>query len=135
VTTISTTSEITTIDDLDAITATIRLYIEGSIEGDVDKLQQAFHPDARMFGQLGGARYDVPIATFFDLAAAEPTGGHRTKIVSIDQVGDGAAVMLAEEGYNGLDYIDFFSLVRMDGEWKIASKVFVHTGGEAPSVP
>ena len=114
----------TRIDDLDAITATIQLYIDGSIEGDLTKLQQAFHVDARMFGDLGGVRYDVPIQTFFDLAVAEPTGGHRTKIISIDHVGDGAVVVLAEEGYSGLDYVDFFTLVRVDGEWKIANKVY-----------
>lgn len=64
--------------------------------------------------------------------ARTETGGHRTKILSIDHLGDGAVVVPAEEGYNGLDYLDFFSLVRVDGEWKVANKVFVHTGGEAP---
>jgi hypothetical protein len=123
----------TTIDDLDAIAAAIQLYVEGSERGDVGKLKQAFHDDARMFGQLGGTRYDVPITTFFDIAVSQPTGGHKAKIVSIDRVGDGAVVALAEEAFNGLDYLDFFSLVRIDGEWKIASKVFVHTGGEPPS--
>lgn len=121
------------IEDLDAIAATIQLYVEGSEQGDVGKLKQAFHDDARMFGQLGDTRYDVPIATYFDIAASQPTGGHRAKIVSIDCVGDGAVVALAEEDFNGLDYLDFFSLVRIDGEWKIASKVFVHTGGELPT--
>ena len=121
------------IEELEAIEATMQLYVDGATTGDVGKLKQAFHESARMFGQLGGVDYDVPIGVFFDLAAAEPTGGHGAKIASIQQVGDGAAVTLVEEGYNGCDYVDFFSLCKIDGEWKIVNKTFVHTGGAPPA--
>jgi hypothetical protein len=121
------------IRELEAIEATIRLYIDGATTGEIAPLKQAFHESARMFGQLGGTNYDVPIGVFFDLAAAEPTGGHRAKIASITQVGDGASVTLIEEGFNGCDYVDFFSLCKIDGEWKIVNKTFVHTGGAPAS--
>ena len=32
-------------------------------------------------------------------AAAQPTGGHAAEIISIDQVGDAAVAVLAEEGF------------------------------------
>jgi len=38
------------------------------------KLQEAFHRDARIFGDLAGTRYDVPIQTLFDMAAKGPAG-------------------------------------------------------------
>jgi hypothetical protein len=38
----------TPIDDHDAIAATVQLYIDGSAQGDADKLAEAFHPDAQM---------------------------------------------------------------------------------------
>ena len=40
------------LSDLEAVRAVIQLYIEGS-NGDVAKLKQAFHPDARMMGHIG----------------------------------------------------------------------------------
>jgi hypothetical protein len=41
--------------------------------------------------------------------------------------------VVAEEGYWGtVSFIDYFQLARIDGDWKIVSKLFVHTGGEPP---
>jgi hypothetical protein len=42
----------TYLQDLDDVRALLQLYIDGS-NGDVAKLKQAFHPDARMFGHIG----------------------------------------------------------------------------------
>ena len=64
----------TLIDDYDAIAAVVQLYIDGSKVGDSSKLEQASHPDARMFGRLGPERYDVPIQELFKLAASDPMG-------------------------------------------------------------
>lgn len=36
----------TAIDDYDAITAVVQLYIDASATGDAAKMEQAFHPDA-----------------------------------------------------------------------------------------
>ena len=32
-----------------------------------------------------------------------------------------------------VSFVDFFSLCRVDGTWKIVNKTFVHVGGEAPA--
>src|SRR5207248_10815369 len=42
----------TPIDDYDAIAATAQRYIDGSAHGDAEKLADAFHPDAQMYGAL-----------------------------------------------------------------------------------
>ena len=79
------------IDDYDAIAKAVQLYIDGGAEGDVSKLKEAFHDDARMFGHVGGHRLDVPIGQFFDMAASGPmnsAGTYRARVVSITQVGD-----------------------------------------------
>jgi len=57
----------TTIDDHDAIAAVVELYRQGASRGDVAKLRQAFHPDARMFGQAGGKRVDMAMEPVFAL--------------------------------------------------------------------
>ncbi len=49
------------VSDYDAIARVVQLYVDGGSKGDVGKLKEAFHEDARMFGDISGTRYDVPI--------------------------------------------------------------------------
>ena len=121
--------------DYDAICRALQLCTEGEAKGDVAKLQEAFHADARMFGSIAGTRYDVPIEELFELAESEPadTGNYRSRILSVQQTGDAAVGVVAEEGYWGsLSFIDYFLLARIEGVWKIVCKLFDHTGGEPP---
>lgn len=134
--TLAPTVAATSIDDYEAIAGVIQLYIDGSAKGDRSKLELAFHADARMYGALGGHRYDVPIEELFKMAAEGPMdtdGRYRARMSSVDQVGDAAVATLLEEGCWGtVSFIDYFSLVRIDGSWTIVNKVFAHTGGSPP---
>jgi hypothetical protein len=123
------------VSDYDAICRVAQLCTEGEAEGDVAKLREAFHADARMFGSLAGTRYDVPIAELFALAESAPadTGNYRSRVLSVQQTGDAAVAVVAEEGYWGsVSFIDYLQLARIDGTWKIVSKLFAHTSGEPP---
>jgi hypothetical protein len=87
-----------------AITEVVQLYIDGSRSGDADKLRQAFHPDARMYGSLAGQRLDLPIDQFFDLASKQPAdvdGTYEARIVSVEQVGGAATAVIEETGSGG----------------------------------
>jgi hypothetical protein len=123
------------VSDYDALHQVLQLCTEGEAEGDVTKLREAFHADARMFGSLAGERYDVPIEELFALAESAPadTGNYRSRVLSVQQTGDAAVGVVAEEGYWGtVSFIDYFQLARIEGDWKIVSKLFAHTGGEPP---
>src|ERR671910_3756387 len=112
------------VGDYDAIHRVLELCTEGEAKGDVAKLQEAFHADARMFGSLAGERYDVPIEELFELAESAPadTGNYRSRVLSVHQTGDAAVGVVAEEGYWGtLTFIDYFQLARIEGDWKIVS--------------
>jgi hypothetical protein len=92
--------------DYDAICRAVELCTAGEATGDVGKLGEAFHADARMFGAIAGTRYDVPIA---------------------------AVATVAEDGYWGtVSFVDYLLLARIDGAWKIVCKLFAHTGGAPP---
>ena len=123
------------VSDYDAICRVLRLCTEGESKGDVAKLREAFHEDARMFGSIAGTRYDGPIEELFELAESEPadTGNYRSRVLSVQQTGDAAVGVVAEEGYWGsLTFVDYFLLARIEGEWKIVGKLFAHTAGEPP---
>jgi hypothetical protein len=50
------------------------------------------------------------------------------------QAGDAATATVVEEGFWGsLSFVDFFSLCRSAGRWRIVDKTFAHTGGELPA--
>jgi hypothetical protein len=123
--------------DREAITATVQLYIDGTSTGDAAKLKEAFHPEAWMFGSVGGQRMDMPIAQMIEMSTERPlgTGGlYEARIASIEQVGDAATVRLEETGcWGSVSFVDYFALAKIDGAWKIVNKTFAHTGGELPS--
>ena len=123
--------------DREAITATVQQYVDGASAGDAAKLKEAFHPEAWMFGSVGGQRMDMPIAQMIELSVAQPLGSggaYEAKITSVEQVGDAATVRLEETGaWGSVSFVDFFALAEIDGSWKIVGKTFAHTGGELPT--
>jgi hypothetical protein len=122
-------------DDLEAIRGVVQLYIDGA-NGDVAKLEQAFHPNAWMFGHVGAMETNMPIQDFIAFVSNTPGlagPSYRATVTSLDVVGDAAVATLAEENYMGCDFVDYFSLARIDGHWKIVNKTYAHTGGEPPA--
>lgn len=127
----------TVTEDYDAIAAAVQLYIDGVAQGDTAKLVEAFHPDAQMYGAVGAQRLDMPITEFFKHVAEHPAdvdGTFRARITSVVQAGDAAGAIVAEENHLGtLSFVDFLTLCRHEGRWRIANKTFAHTGGELPA--
>ncbi|HVS50471.1 MAG TPA: nuclear transport factor 2 family protein [Candidatus Dormibacteraeota bacterium] len=126
------------INEYDAIARVLELYMDGSAMGKADKLKEAFHPDARMFGAMGGKRIDIPIQTLIEMTAkgpADTAGRYRGRIISLMQVGDAAMAAVAEDGFWGsVSFVDFFNLAKVDGRWVIVNKTSAHTDGEPPSL-
>ena len=120
------------------ITRAVDLYIEGVSDGDASKLREAFHPSAWMFGSLAGTRYDEPIDELIKMVdgqGVDVDGSFQARVVSVEEVGDAAFVVLEEEGFWGtVSFTDFFALAQIDGAWKIVNKTFAHTGGEPPAM-
>ncbi len=124
------------VHEYDEVRRVVQMFLDGEAKGDAAKLQEASHPDARVFGSVAGTRYDMPIAEFIELAVKEPgdTGNHRARIRAVQRTGDAAVAEVAEEGYWGsLSFIDYIQLAQFDGNWKVVSKLFAHTGGDLPA--
>ncbi len=122
------------IDDIEAVTELIGLYIDGA-DGDVDKLRQAFHQDAHMMGHIGDMGTYFPIGEFFKMIEAQPGlagPNYQAVIRSIDLSADAGVAVLVETDYMGCDFVDYFSVARIDGRWQITNKTYAHTGGQPP---
>jgi hypothetical protein len=124
------------VEDFDAITQVLSTLLEGESGGDVAKLKAVFHPDARMFGQVEGQRCDMPISEYFAYAAKAPAnleGNYQARVLSVQQTGDAATALVVEENcWGSVSFIDHFALSRIAGTWKVVNKTFVHTGGKMP---
>lgn len=120
--------------DLDEVRAVIQLYIDGA-NGDVQKLKQAFHVDAHMMGHVGAMDTYIPIADFFAMIAAQPGlagPNYKATVRTIDITGDAGVAVLVETDYMGCDFVDYFSVARIDDRWQITNKTYAHTGGSPP---
>ena len=123
------------IDDLAAVRALIQLYIDGS-NGDTAKLEQAFHGDARMFGRIGdNPTGSGPIADFISYIGENPGNAgpnYLAYVRTIDLSGDAGVAVLVETDYLGHDFVDYFSVARIDGVWKITNKTYAEVGLTQP---
>ena len=109
----------------DAIAKTLQHYIDGTRRGKGDAMKPAFHENATIFGYAGADLLAGPIQQLFDWSDENgPAAELQARVASVDLVGTVAIVRLELTNLNGARYTDMFTLLRVDGEWKIISKVF-----------
>ena len=123
------------LQDIADVRAVIQLYIDGAC-GDAAKLKEAFHPDALMFGHIGEMNTYVPATDFIAMIEddANMAGPDYTADVRlVDVAGDAGVAVLVEHDYYGCDFVDYFTVARIDGRWWITNKTYAHTGGSPPA--
>ncbi len=109
----------------DAIAKTLQHYIDGTKSGKGEDMKPAFHKDATIFGYAGADLFGGPIQQLFDWSDQNgPAAELQARVASIDLVGTVAIVRLELTNLNSARYTDMFTLLKVDGEWKIMSKVF-----------
>ena len=118
-------NEPTSVNEYDAIARTIQYYLDGAKSGRGDDMKPAFHRDATMFGYAGAELFAGPIQHLFDWNDGNgPASGLEARIASVDVTGTIAAVRLELDNWTGHRFTDLFTLLKVDGEWKIMNKVF-----------
>lgn len=109
--------------DEQAIAATVNNYLEGGTLGDVGRFKSAFFPDAiqKSVGKTGVTGMSV------EALASKITAGSKmdrtTKLVSWSYAGT-AATAVTETEYPTSKIIDLLNLLKVNGEWKIVSRVY-----------
>jgi hypothetical protein len=115
----------TAVNEYDAIVATIQHYIEGGRLGQSAEMRKAFHADATIFGYLGPDFIGGPIQGLYDWVDQNPpAAGLQVRIVSVNVEGTVASVRLDMDDWSGHRFTDMFTMLKVDGEWKVISKVF-----------
>jgi Putative lumazine-binding len=109
-----------------AVRKPLELYIQGHATGNGDFWRQAFHPSARIEGIRDGTLLSRTVTEFAAGASGKPADDEaqrKRRIVSVD-VTDDAAFAKIELDYPKVKFTDYFTLLKVDGEWKIMSKVY-----------
>ena len=75
--------------------------------------------------EVGPDLFGGPIQRLYDWNDQNgPATGIQSRLTSIDVVGTAANVRLDTDNWTGHRFTDFFNLVKIDGQWKVVSKVF-----------
>ena len=107
------------------IEAVMRTYIEGGRTGSVDTLRPIFHELATICGYVGPDLFAGPIEMMYDwLAETGQAADLVAGDIRIDVEGSAATARVELDNWNGHRFTDFFTLVKIEGQWQVMSKVF-----------
>ncbi|WP_342119001.1 nuclear transport factor 2 family protein [Pseudoduganella sp. OTU4001] len=112
--------------DAEQITNTLNDYIEGTANGEPDRLKKAFHPDFKLYGVSDANELLIRSGEQY---IANFTPGQKTdrigRIISIDFENNAASakVEVIVPKFSRV-YTDYFLLMKYQGAWKIVQKSF-----------
>lgn len=112
--------------DLERIETTLNYYLTGLVNNDAETLIKAFHPTATM--KWIGKDYTEVNAIEGLTEGMDGTPNKEkinTRVVSVNIAGNAASAQL-EIQFPTFTYIDFMHVLKVEGQWKIVSKIF-HT--------
>ncbi len=111
--------------DYDEIAKVVDLYLEGAKSGKGEEMRAAFHRDATIFGYVGSEFFAGPIQKLFRWNDENgPATALEARIANIDLADSVATVRLELDNWTGHRFTDLFTLLKVDGQWKIMNKVF-----------
>lgn len=103
-------------------------YIEGVKQAKSAIMKPAFHPAATMYsvnaqGELAGGAVGESLFPAID-AHFKPSENPKVVIAYIDITGSATAARVDADDMNGGGFTDYFSLLKVQGQWVIVGKVF-----------
>lgn len=111
--------------ETELITSTLNDYIEGTANGQPDRLKRAFHPDFNLYFVAKDSLKIWSGKEYIGNVKEGQKNDRKGKIVSIDFVNDAAMAKIEIDipGRKRL-YTDYLLLLKYEGSWKIIHKSF-----------
>jgi hypothetical protein len=118
-------SDETSESDIRKIRNLMATYVEGGRSGSVRTLRPIFHELATICGYVGPDLFAGPIEMFYDWHEENgPASDLKVLDTRIDAEGSAASVRIELDDWTGHRFTDFFTLVKVEEQWQILSKVF-----------
>ncbi len=113
-------------DDVRQIRDVIGVYFRGHATANPDTMRAAFLPTAHVEGLRNGTftswTVDQYVANFRGTPATDEAG--RTRIIDVVDKSGTAAMAKATLKHGATTFTDYFVLLKVDGKWLIANKVY-----------
>lgn len=119
-----------------AIEAVVQTYLDGLYEGDADRLATAFHPTSALTWEQEGGLSILPRDEWLKAVRERPSPRSKglprqDEILLIDQSSPTAAFVKLKCAIPPRFFTDYLSLLKIDGRWQVAQKVFATRIDEA----
>ncbi len=103
----------------------VRACLANYMSGDGARVEKAFHPSAFMkyIDAQTGEFKDVPIADYIARVKGGKPSERKIAIESLNIEGNAAQAKIKIESGNAI-LNDYMNLLKINGEWKIVSKIF-----------
>lgn len=116
-------------DDRIAIEKVIENYLDGLYRCDTKLLSQVFHPRALYATAIGAEPLFLNMDEYFPIVEqrdppARTNAARKERIIDIDIAGPATAFVKLECSFFQKDYVDFLTLINVERQWRIISKVF-----------
>lgn len=115
-----------TVSDRELARIPLENYLKGHATGDGEYMRKAFHTDGNLIfirdGKFTTRSFADYIAGFSGKPAADEAQRKRS-IEAVDVSGNAASAKIILD-YPATRFVDYMSLLKIDGEWKIVSKIF-----------
>jgi hypothetical protein len=113
--------------DTDQVRRVVEQYFRGHATGDGTEMCKAFLPTAHVEGLRSGQFVSWTVDEYCALFRGTPAPDEAARVRTIDHVdvAGTAAMARATLVHGSTTFVDYFVLLKVDGVWKIANKVYV----------
>lgn len=114
-----------TTSDIEQIQETLMKYIDGTANGEPEKLREAFHPDFNLYSVTSQDSLKIWRGKDYIAGVKEGEKNNRMgRIISIDHEKDAATAKVEILIPNWRVFTDYFLLLKYQGQWKIVHKSY-----------
>ena len=111
--------------EIEQIRKTLMDYIDGTANGEPERLREAFHPDLNLYSVAGDSLRALSGQTYIGYFEDRKPRNRIGRIISIDYENDAATakieiLMPARKRM----YTDYLLLLKLEGKWQIIHKSF-----------
>jgi hypothetical protein len=108
------------------VRAAVTQYFRGHATGSGEEMRKAFLPTAHIEGNRQGKFVSWTVDQYVSNFKGQPPADEASRKRTIDRVdvSGTAAMARATLVHGATTFVDYFVLLKVDGEWKIANKVY-----------
>jgi type II secretory pathway pseudopilin PulG len=109
-----------------AVRQAIEHYFRGHATGQGEHFRKVFHPDAKLFAVRDGKYWQLTSEEYITRAPGKAPADEAQRKRSIETVdiSGNAAIVKVVLDYPQTRFVDYMSMLKIDGEWRIVNKTF-----------